>query len=271
MKKNPKLFIRYLAASILALAGICLLLYPKVDNWLYVNRVTSEKEAFLKRTHGTIDIGGNSGGSSDGSDNGSSRGGGAGGSFANDGNDGYAPALLDPYEKLYRFLNDENIRLYESGQDELVDAFSYQTAGIDLSGFGLEDGCIGYLEIPSIKAIMPIYLGANAQNMKKGAAHMTQTSYPISGINTNAVLAAHRGGALEMLRNIHLIQIGDEIIITNFRERLVYEAIESKIILPADIGEVKIQEGQDLITLLSCNPLGKNYQRYVLYCKKIDN
>ena len=255
--------IRNVVAFILAFAGLCFLLYPAVDNKLYEIKVSAEKEAFLKRVHATTyNYEGFSG------DDGNYSGGGDGGGFIyNEDGDRLSPAP-NPFDELYQFLAAENVRLYESGQDDLKDAFSYETAGIDLSGFGLEDGCIGYLEIPSIKALMPIYLGANTQNMKKGAAHMTQTSYPIGGNNTNAVIAAHRGGTCEMLRNIHRIQLGDEIIVTNFRERLVYRAAEIKIILPTEIDEVKIREDQDLITLISCNPLGKNTQRYALFCTR---
>ena len=276
--KATKICPRYIVAAILALAGIGLLLYPIAINLLYGHRVTADKEAFLERVHtadsfgkknhyseGEGEVDGGDVGSGDGGDVGNGDGVGDSGDIS-----GGISVLPDSYEELYQFLLAENDRLYKTGQDDLKDAFSYQTAGIDLSRFGLDDGCIGYLEIPSINALMPIYLGANAQNMKKGAAHMTQTSYPIGGKNTNAVLAAHRGGAREMLRNIHLIQLGDEIIITNFRERLVYRATEIKIILPTEIGEVKIREDQDIVSLITCNPLGKNIQRYVLFCMRVE-
>ena len=248
---------RNIVAAIAALAGAGLLLYPGADNLLYANKIAVEKEAFLTRIQEMNNPG--SPGYDDVDNYGNNN------DIDNSANE--APKS-GPFEELYQYLMAENERLYMTGQDELTDAFSYQTAGIDLSGYGLKDGCIGYLEAPTIGVLMPIYLGANTENMKKGAVHMTQTSYPIGGDNTNAVIAAHRGGTREMLRNIHQIQIGDEIIITNFRERLVYRAVEVRIILPTQIGEVKIQEGHDLLTLLSCNPLGKNYQRYVLYCER---
>ena len=247
---NIKRFrIRYIAASVVALAGVCLLLYPKVNNLIYQNKVATQKDAFCKKMQEMSFPAGS------GPDN------------YNDDNSDYF-LMQHPYDDLFQFLKAENERLYVTGQDDLSDVFSYETAGIDLSCYGLDDGCVGFLEAPSIGVVLPIFLGANTENMKKGAVHMTQTSYPIGGKNTNAVIAAHRGGTCEMLRNIHQIQLGDEIIITNFKERLTYQAIEVRIILPTDVGDVKIQEGRDLITLLSCNPLGKNHQRYVLYCER---
>ena len=226
--------VRLAIAALLALVGAAVLLYPTFDEALYKGEVAAQKREFFAQTE---------------AQNQASLGG-------------------LPYPDLYRLLQAENEGLRLSGQSGLVDAFSYQTAGIDLSPYGLADGCIGYVLIPSIGVEMPIYLGANTENMRKGAVHLTQTSYPIGGIGTNAVIAAHRGGTREMFRNIHQVQIGDEVIIENPWGRLVYRAVEIRIILPTDIDQVKIQEGRDLVTLLSCNPLGQNYQRYALYCER---
>jgi sortase A len=83
------------------------------------------------------------------------------------------------------------------------------------------------------------------------------------------VIAAHRGGTLTMFRNIADIKIGDQIILTNFREELVYRATEIRIIAPSDIDRITIRDGRDLVTLLSCHPLGQNYQRYVVYGERV--
>jgi sortase A len=170
---------------------------------------------------------------------------------------------------LYELLKTENETLFQTGQESLVDAFSYEQPAVDLAAYGVEGNCIGFITLPSIGIELPIYLGASAENMRKGAAHMTQTSYPIGGENTNAVIVAHRGRKVLMFRNIHKIQIGDEITVTNFRETLKYRAAEIKIVSPTDVQELLIQPGRDLITLVSCNPLGANYQRYVLFCERV--
>jgi len=178
------------------------------------------------------------------------------------------PKSLYDFDLLYKYLKAENKKLYETGQDSLTDAFSYEQPAVDLSDYGIKDNCIGFISLPSIEMELPIYLGANEENMMKGAVHLTQTSYPIGGVNTNSVIAAHRGTTKVMFRNIHNIQIGDQVIITNFREVLNYRAAEIKIILPNDIQELLIREGRDMVTLISCNPLGENYQRYVVFCER---
>jgi len=173
------------------------------------------------------------------------------------------------YDALYELLKAENERLFATGQNGLVDAFSYEQPAVDLSEYGIRDNCIGFISIPCIKIELPIYLGANTENMLKGSTHLTQTSYPIGGENTNCVIAAHRGRSVRQFREIHKIAIGDEITITNFRETLTYRAAKIKIISPSDIAEILIQPDKDLVTLISCHPLGANYQRYAVYCERV--
>lgn len=102
-----------------------------------------------------------------------------------------------------------------------------------------------------------------------GAAHLTQTSYPIGGENTNCVLAAHRGYyKAPMLREVERLQIGDTVYLQNFRETLTYTVSELRIIDPSDVDALLIQPGRDLLTLVTCHPLGSNRQRYVVYCER---
>ncbi len=116
---------------------------------------------------------------------------------------------------------------------------------------------------------IPIYLGATQENMKKGAGHLSETSIPIGGNNTNSVIAAHRGmKSHPMFRDIEMLEIGDEIKVTNMWDELIYKVVETKVINPDEVSEVLIQEGRDLITLITCHPYTKNYQRYVVYCEK---
>ena len=175
-------------------------------------------------------------------------------------------SLLD---NLYNRLRQYNIELYEKKQNSLVDPFSYSQPNFDLSEYGIEDNCIGFISIDRIDMTLPIYLGANNENMKNGAVHLTETSFPIGGENTNAVIAAHRGTTKIMFRHIDELELGDSILIKNFKEILKYQVCEIKIISPTDVEELLIQDGRDLITLISCHPYRHNYQRYVVYCERV--
>ena len=172
--------------------------------------------------------------------------------------------------ELYRQMQKYNLDLYENGQGGFKDAWSYQKASFDLTVWGFEDNMVGYIEIPRMGIKLPLYLGASELNMSKGAVHLTETSLPIGGKNTNCVIAAHRGySRAAMFRDIEELQIGDQIHITNLWETLIYRVVECKVINPNETSEVLIQKERDLVTLITCHPYRYNYQRYVVYCERI--
>jgi len=71
-----------------------------------------------------------------------------------------------------------NTELHEEKQKDLVDPFSYSQPDFSLAEFGFDEDMIGYLSVPKMDIQLPIYLGANKENMKKGAVHLTQTLLP---------------------------------------------------------------------------------------------
>lgn len=174
------------------------------------------------------------------------------------------------FDELYCKLQKENKKLFEEGQKELKDPFSYSQPGIDLKKYGLKENIIGYVDIPKMNIKLPIYLGASEYNMSQGAVHLTQTSYPIGGENTNSVIAAHRGySQAYMFREIEKLQPGDKVYIKNFKEKLEYRVVNIKIIAPTEIEEILIEPGKDKITLMSCHPFMVNNQRYIVYCERV--
>lgn len=135
--------------------------------------------------------------------------------------------------------------------------------------FGLEQvEELGYIEIPSMNLLLPLYFGASQQNMARGAVVLAQTSLPVGGENANCVIAAHRGyrGAA-FFRDIEKLMPEDEVLIHTPWDTLRYLAETAEIIEPCDSDRVKIQEGRDMVTLLTCHPYrsGGKY-RYIVYC-----
>ncbi|MDH6365969.1 MULTISPECIES: class C sortase [unclassified Breznakia] len=169
-------------------------------------------------------------------------------------------------QELYDALQKYNQELFESGQIELSDPFSYEQQGFDLSEYGIDDNMIGYLSIPTIDLELPIYLGASEENMLHGATLLTYTSMPIGGVNTNAVVAAHRNHyKAKMFHDIEEIHIGDTIYIQNFKEKLSYTVVETEIIDPTSIDKILIHPGDDRLTLFTCHPIDVFSHRYVVY------
>ena len=174
-----------------------------------------------------------------------------------------------PLNKLYSDMKAYNEKIYKDNQSDLKDPWYYEQSSFDLTKYGVENNIIGYIIVPHMEIELPIYLGANSDNMAKGAVHMSQTSLPIGGENTNCVIAAHRGyKGIPMFCDIEIMEIGDEVIIKNLWETLKYRVSNIKIINPSDSQEVLIQPGKDMVTLITCHPYTKNYKRYVVYCER---
>ena len=115
-----------------------------------------------------------------------------------------------------------------------------------------------------------IYLGATELHMAAGAAHLSQTSLPIGGMDTNCVIAGHRGyNGASYFRNLDKLHVGDLVTVTNLWETLRYRVCEIRIIDPSDVDEILIQPGRELLTLLTCHPYASGgRQRYVVYCER---
>lgn len=177
-----------------------------------------------------------------------------------------------PFASLLEAIEAYNVRIFSEGQAGLQDKQSYEQPGLDLSQYGIESNVFGLLSIPSIEVELPIYLGADNDNLMLGACVLGQTSIPIGGENTNAIIAGHRGwDGVGYLVDIDKLQLDDDIIIQNPWEELHYHVTDIEIIQPDDIEAILIQNGKDLVTLLSCHPFrsgGK--QRYLVICERCE-
>ena len=229
--------IKFILLVLLFLLGFIILIYPRITNYLYNNKVNSLENKYNDVVEKLI---------------------------VEDNNEG-------DFSSLYNLLNEENKRLYDNKQVDFINQkVSYEIPLVDLTKYGFEENVIGFLEIPSISVKLPIYLGANDANMKYGAVHLTGSSYPIGGVSTNSVIAAHRGYyKSSMFRHIDNINIGDSLYIKNFNNVLEYRAVKIEIIKPTELEKLTINEGKDMVTIISCHPFPYNYQRYVVYFERI--
>lgn len=135
--------------------------------------------------------------------------------------------------------------------------------------YGWEHEAFGYLSIPSADINVPLYLGANPSNLKKGAAILGQTSMPIGGKSTNCVIAGHRtwNGAVQF-KGLEELSAGDLIYLTNPWETLVYQVTEIEIIDPYDFEKIQIQIDRDLLSLFTCTY--PSTHRVLVTCKRIN-
>lgn len=174
------------------------------------------------------------------------------------------------YPELLAALQEYNHRIFTEQQCDLTSLEACQEPAADLAAYGIADEVFGVLEIPAMDLELPVYLGASDEHLALGAAVLGQTSAPIGGTDTNAVIAGHRGwqGA-DYFRHIDRLQKGDRVTLTNLWGTLTYTVTDIQVIQPHEAEKIKLQPNRDLLTLLTCHPYASGgRQRYVVYCEK---
>lgn len=173
------------------------------------------------------------------------------------------------YDQLVQY----NARILEGEGGQINDPFAFD--GDDLAELGLPDGISGSVSIPAMGVDIPLYLGATADNMVYGAGIVAGTSMPLGEETSNTVIAAHRGGyfGLPMFRDIEDLQVGDTVTVTTPWDELTYRVSEFKIVSPDDTASVGIQQGRDLVTLLTCHPYDEHPSRHrmLVFCERVDS
>ena len=260
--------VRIIAAAVF-LVGAAVFLGPYVNRWMAAQDSSDVIEIFQAETAAGREEEDSGGGDNEGGDD---EGGDAAEGEETAKTEDYAAGVsAETLSALREELSAYNREIYENGQADLRDPFSYEAAGFDLTEYGFSQNVIGVLWIPRIEENLPIYMGANYDNMAKGAALLGETSMPLGETNSNTVIAAHRGWkGIPMFRDIQQIQIGDKIQITTPWDTLIYRVCDLKIISPDDSQEIFIQEGRELVTLLTCHPYTQNSQRYLVYAERSD-
>lgn len=227
------------------LVGMGILLYPAINNYYTSKRMERSVESF----YGTSPT-----------------------ESGTDSTEAQETEPPTPYPELLDMLEAYNRELYEDDQSKLSSLAATEQPGVLFSVSGQTGDVFGVLSIPKLEMEMPLYLGATDKHMADGAAQLGQTSIPIGGENTNAVIAGHRGyNGAPYFRYVPELQVGDSVDITNLWGTLHYSVVETKIIQPNDIDAIKIQPGRDLITLLTCHPYASGgRQRFLVICERME-
>lgn len=124
---------------------------------------------------------------------------------------------------------------------------------------------IGFIEIPLIDVSLPIYHGTDESILRKGAGHMEMTSLPIGGEGNHAVLTGHTGLASAMLfTDLDKLNTGDRFYIHVLNETLAYEVEEILVIKPECTEVLRPVIGKDYVTLITCTPYGVNSHRLLV-------
>ena len=147
-----------------------------------------------------------------------------------------------------------------------LEALDYDSL-LNLAG----NGIMGYIEIPAIDVLLPIYHGVGEDSLERGAGHMPSTSLPIGGRGTHAVISAHSGMATaRMFTDLERLEAGDVFYIHMLNEALAYEVDQILIVKPYQIDALKIDAEKDYVTLITCTPYGVNSHRLLVRGHRIE-
>lgn len=129
---------------------------------------------------------------------------------------------------------------------------------------------MGTLEIPKISVKLSIYHGIGEEALSKGCGHVEGTSLPIGGKGTHACLAAHRGLAnARLFTDLDQLKKGDVFYLHILDKTLAYEVDKITVCLPDEVDGLKLDQDEDLVTLLTCTPYGVNSHRLLVRGSRI--
>ena len=194
--------------------------------------------------------------------------------------------VIDRYEEEIENLSDERI---ESLREQAIqyneklsnssvvmtDPFDEETVKITSKDYEEtlnvdNTGLMAFIDIPEIGVRLPIYHGTGELVLARAVGHLQGTSVPIGGEGTHCVLSAHTGLAeAKLFTDLDELTIGDTFRIAVLDEVLTYKIFDIEIVEPADISSLKIEDGRDLCTLVTCTPYGVNSHRLLVHGERI--
>ncbi len=172
-----------------------------------------------------------------------------------------------------------NRRLYEQGQPAIGSLPDPESGEADFSAradteyHGLLAGVqnvMGTIRIPRIGVTLPIRHGSGEDALANGAGHLYGTSLPVGGENTHTVITAHRGVPdKELFTRLDELEEGDVFYLTVMGRTLAYRVWRVRETSPDDTSMVRVVEGEDLATLLTCTPYGVNTRRLLVTGRRV--
>ena len=158
-------------------------------------------------------------------------------------------------------LNDEEKDEYNAAMSEYENILNY-------------DDIMCTIEIPKINVDLPVYHDSTdrEEKLKKGCVHLANTSLPIGGASTHAVISAHSGYPEQVFFDeLDKLQIGDTFKINVLNKTLTYKVCEINIVDPDDSSKLEIENGKDYVTLVTCYPYSINTHRLCVRGERVED
>lgn len=176
----------------------------------------------------------------------------------------------EEYERLWAGARQYNQRLSDQADRLLLteqEKAEYESV-LDVSGSGI----MGYIEIPAIDCLLPIYHGTEEAVLQIAVGHIAGTSLPVGGAGTHCVLSGHRGlPSARLFTDLDQLVEGDRFVLRVLDEELTYEVDQILIVKPREADALQIMDGKDYCTLVTCTPYGINSHRLLVRGHRVEN
>lgn len=152
----------------------------------------------------------------------------------------------------------------------MVDPFTSKNLG-SVNILDNQDEIFAYLVIPKINVNLPIFLDASYDHMLKGVGQVSGTSIPVGGKSTRSVLAGHRGWWTDIfLLYVNDLVEGDRFYIKRGEKTLTYEVFSKEVISPYDWEKLRVVDGEDIVTILTCTPYPAFTHRLLINARRVE-
>ena len=134
------------------------------------------------------------------------------------------------------------------------------------------NGIMGYVEVPKINVMLPIYHGVEEKVLQVAIGHIDWTSLPVGGESTHCVISGHRGlPSARLFTDLDQLGEGDVFMLSVLNRTITYQVDQIKIVEPHVTEDLIIEEGKDYCTLVTCTPYGVNSHRMLVRGVRVDN
>ncbi|MCD8109726.1 MAG: class C sortase [Clostridiales bacterium] len=230
-EENKMVWWKKLIAILVFAAGVSLMAYPWISNWLYNRATEASVQAYEEET---------------------------------------AAAEAEDLYEYWTDAREYNDSLLQADV-VLADPFTYESVSLaDGPGYeGLLNldgsGIMCFISIPKIDVYLPVYHGTSEESLSKGAGHVEGTALPTGTVGGRPIISAHTGvNSAKMFSDLTQLEEGDLFFLYVLDTVYAYRVVETDVIEPDDVSSIDEEPGRDLVTLMTCTPYGVNSHRLIV-------
>lgn len=184
--------------------------------------------------------------------------------------EGVAALTTEDFSAYRQNAIEYNARLFSSS-DRFLETEDRKTEYSNLLN-PLGNSIMGYIAIKAIGVKLPIYHGTDDAILQVGVGHVEGSSLPVGGASSHCILSGHSGlPSTKLFTNLNKLKQGDIFKLTILDQVLIYQVDKITVVEPTDTKDLKIVDGRDYCTLVTCTPYGINSHRLLVRGVRIES